>query len=197
MGYLLVGFPLFMAAVAFAVPSNRFRPWLLPVTAAGHLGLFGYALAGTGEVAPGSGGWLALNALGKVFLGLVSFLFLICALYAPGYLRLRAERPNRILCTNLLASLAMMTLVTLSHHLGLMWVAMEAITLISAPAIYFNHNARSLEATWKYLLVSSVGIALALLGSLFLGYAALKAGLVSSLLFEDLIRDAGGLSRPW
>jgi hydrogenase-4 component F len=197
MAYLLVGFPLFMAAVAFAVPSNRFRPWLLPVTAAGHLGLFGYALAGTGEVAPGSGGWLALNALGKVFLGLVSFLFLICALYAPGYLRLRAERPNRILCTNLLASLAMMTLVTLSHHLGLMWVAMEAITLISAPAIYFNHNARSLEATWKYLLVSSVGIALALLGSLFLGYAALKAGLVSSLLFEDLIRDAGGLSRPW
>ena len=62
----------------------------------------------------------------------------------------------------------MMTLVTLSHHLGLMWVAMEATTLVSAPSIYFNHNARSLEATWKYLLVGSVGIALALLGSFFL-----------------------------
>ena len=67
----------------------------------------------------------------------------------------------------------MMTLVTWSHHLGLMWVAMEATTLASAPLIYFNHNARSLEATWKYLLICSVGIALALLGSFFLAYSSL------------------------
>ena len=66
--------------------------------------------------------------------------------------------------------LGMMTLVALSHHLGLMWVAMEATTLVTAPLIYFNHNARSLEATWKYLLIGSVGIALALLGSFFLAY---------------------------
>jgi hypothetical protein len=71
--------------------------------------------------------------------------------------------------------LAMTTLVSLSHHLGLMWVAMEATTLVSAPSIYFNHNARSLEATWKYLLIGSVGIALALLGSFFLAYSSLKA----------------------
>src|SRR5262249_52042312 len=98
------------------------------------------------------------------------------SLYAPGYLALRRDRPNRVLCANLFASMAMMTLVTLSHHLGLMWVAMEATTLASAPSIYFNHNPRSLEATWKYLLISSVGIALALLGSFFLAYSALKAG---------------------
>jgi hydrogenase-4 component F len=91
----------------------------------------------------------------------------------------------------------MMTLVTLSHHLGLMWVAMEATTLVSAPSIYFNHNARSLEATWKYLLVGSVGIALALLGSFFLAYASLKAGLESTLFFDQLVADAPRLSRPW
>jgi hydrogenase-4 component F len=49
----------------------------------------------------------------------------------------------------LFAGVAMMTLVTLSHNLGLLWVAMEATTLVSASSIYFNHNARSLEATWK------------------------------------------------
>ena len=91
----------------------------------------------------------------------------------------------------------MMTLVALSHHLGLMWVAMEATTLVTAPLLYFNHNARSLEATWKYLLIGSVGIALALLGSLFLAYASLKSGLESTLLFDQLVKDAPQLSPPW
>src|SRR3954453_8454020 len=91
----------------------------------------------------------------------------------------------------------MMTLVVLSHHLGLMWVAMEATTLVSAPSIYFNHNARSLEATWKYLLIGSVGIAPALFGSFFLPFSSLKAGLESTLLFDQLIQDAPHLSPPW
>src|SRR5439155_2035251 len=118
-------------------------------------------------------------------------------LYAPGYLALRSERQNRVFCANLFAMLATMTLVILSHHLGLMWVAMEATTLISASLIYFNQNARSLEATWKYLLVGSVGIAIALFGSFFLAYSALKAGLESTLLFDHLIHDAPRLSPPW
>src|SRR5205085_1026131 len=95
------------------------------------------------------------------------------------------------------ACLATMTFVTLSHHLGLMWVAMEATTLLSASSIYFNQNARSLEATWKYLLIGSVGIALALFGSFFLAYSSLKAGLESTLLFDQLIADASKLSPPW
>jgi len=110
---------------------------------------------------------------------------------------LRRDRSNRIFCTCLLAFLGTMTLMTVSHHLGLMWVALEATTLASAPLLYFNRNQRSLEATWKYLLIGSVGIALALLGSLFLAYAAFRAGLDTSLLFDDLVREAPQLSRPW
>ena len=68
----------------------------------------------------------------------------------------------------LLLFLAAMTLVTLSQHFGLIWVAVEATTLASAPLIYFHRHHRSLEATWKYLLICSVGIALALLGNFFL-----------------------------
>ena len=48
----------------------------------------------------------------------------------------------------------------------------EATTLASAPLIYFHRHHRSLEATWKYLLICSVGIALALLGNFFLAVAA-------------------------
>ncbi len=64
-----------------------------------------------------------------------------------------------------------MTLVVVSQHLGLLWVAVEATTLASAPLIYFHRHHRSLEATWKYLLICSVGIALALLGNFFLAVA--------------------------
>ena len=197
--YVPILFPLVMALVAFRIPSNRWRPWLLPVGALGQLTLVLTVVFRQGEpsVVSGMGGWLLLDPLGKLVLGFITTLFFLCSLYAPGYLSLRADRSNRVFCANLFAALAMMTVVTLSHHLGLMWVAMEATTLISAPAIYFNQNARSLEATWKYLLVGSVGIAMALLGSFFLAYASLKSGLETTLLFDQLVQLAPRMSPPW
>jgi hydrogenase-4 component F len=192
----LIVAPLLAAGAALAVPNRRLRPWVVTLGGAVHLTLTVVILTEPGDETAW-GGWLVLDPLGKVFLLLVSVLFFLCAWYLPGYLALRQERPNRVLCACLLASLSMMTLVTLSYHLGLMWVAMEASTLVTAPGIYFNHNRRSLEATWKYLLVCSVGIALALLGSFFLAYAALYAGQEPTLLFDDLVRQAPGLSAPW
>jgi hydrogenase-4 component F len=199
MAYLLILFPLAMAAVTFALPSNRWRPWLLPAGALVQLILTLVAVFQPTGQPPVSGldNWLLLDALGKVILSFLSVLFFLCSLYAPGYLALRVDRPNRVFCANLFVTLSMMTLVALSHHLGLMWVAMEATTLVSAPSIYFNQNARSIEATWKYLLICSVGIALALLGSFFLAYASLKSGLESTLLFDPLIEAAPRLSPQW
>jgi hydrogenase-4 component F len=199
MAYLLIVFPLVMAAATFALPSHRWRPWLLPLGAAAHLGLVLWAIFGQIGAVTGLGGWLLLDALGKVVLGFIAVLFFLCMLYAPGYLALRSDRPNRVFCANLFVAQAMMTLVTLSHHLGVMWVAMEATTLVSAPSIYFNRNARSLEATWKFLLIGSVGIALALFGSFFLAYSAFKAkgGAEATLLFDQLVKDAPHLSSPW
>ena len=84
--------------------------------------------------------------------------------------------PEAIFIGCLLLFLATMTLVTVSRHLGLMWVGVEATTLASAPLIYFHRQHRSLEATWKYLLICSVGIALALLGNFFVAAAADSAG---------------------
>jgi hydrogenase-4 component F len=195
MALALVLVPLALAALAFALPSDRWRPWLLPVGGAAHLALVVVALRRPEVTALGR--WLVLDSLGKLILGFVSVLFFLCSLYAPAYLALRPDRKNRVFCACLLAFLAMMTLITQSHHLGLMWVALEANTLASAPLLYFNRNPRSIEATWKYLLIGSVGIALALLGSFFLAYGALRSGLETSLFFDDLVRDAPHLSRPW
>lgn len=61
--------------------------------------------------------------------------------------------------------------VLVVENLGLLWVAVEATTLASAllVAFYFNHSA--LEAAWKYVMVCTVGICLALLGTILLYYA--------------------------
>ena len=97
----------------------------------------------------------------------------------------------------LLILLAAMTTVGMAQHLGVLWVAIEITTLATAPLIYFNHNARSLEAAWKYLLVSSLGIALALLGTFLLALSGAGPDGPRSLLLEDLIRAGPQLSRPW
>lgn len=199
MAYLLVAAPLIFAVLCLAMPSDRWRPWLLPLGGLGQFVLVLTAIGVFGRAEPVSamGGWLLLDPLGKVVLLAIAALFFPMSLYGPGYLSARRDRPNRIFCANLLLALSMMTLVTLSHHLGLMWVAMEATTLAAAPLIYFNRRSRSLEATWKFLVLGSVGIALALFGSLLLAYSALASGQLTSLLFDDLVKEAPRLSSPW
>jgi len=196
MAFVLICLPLVMAAIAAAVPSNRWRPWLLPVTAIAHLTTTVTVLM-KGIYDSAAGPWLVLDPAGRIVLLQVSTLFALCSFYAVGYLRYRQDKSNRVFCACLLAFLGVISLVTWSHHLGLMWVAIEASTLVTAPLIYFNRTQRSIEATWKYLLVGSVGIALALLGTFFLAYASLHAGLDSGLTLESLLQHAPRLSKPW
>lgn len=195
MAFAMILLPLLMAAIAAAVPSNRWRPCLLPVTAMAHLAMTIVVL--TRPSLAFSAVWLVLDPLGRIVLLLISTLFLLCSFYAVGYLRYRQERANRVFIACLLVMLGIMSLVAWSHHLGLTWVAIEATSLVTAPLIHFNHTQRSIEATWKFLLVGSVGIALALLGTFFLAYASLHEGLASTLTFEDLLRHAPRLSKPW
>ena len=71
MAYLLIVFPLAMTAMVFAVPSNRWRPWLLPVGALVQLCLVRQAVFPPegAAVVTGWGGWLLLDPLGKVEIG--------------------------------------------------------------------------------------------------------------------------------
>ncbi len=192
----LIVVPLLAALAAFLVKSQRVRPWIVAAAAAAHTVLTIVVLAARKQdlmLSP----WLGLDALGRLILAILSVLFLICAVYSIGYLRVRAERPNRVFCTVLLVFLAMTTAIVLAQHLTIMWVAIEATTLSTALLLYFNQNRRSLEATWKYLMIGSVGIALALLGTLFLAYAGLIGLGEPTLLFTDLVARAPSLSTPW
>ncbi|GFE56665.1 proton-conducting transporter membrane subunit [Geobacter sp. AOG1] len=193
--FALVLLPLIGALFAWVVPDNRLRPLTLPVVATIHLVLT--ALLVGNAPPPSPGGWIWLDPLGKVVLLCISLLFAVCAFYAVGYLAYRQKRSNRILCMGLLVCLSAMGLVTITQHLGLLWVALETTTVSMAPLIYFNQNARSIEATWKYLLICSVGIALALLGLLFLAYSTYVAHRDATLLLGPLMASARELNAGW
>ncbi len=161
---------------------------LLPLTALGHTALAAWTTyaVGTGAEPRAMNGLLAPDPLGALFLMLASLLFLAASVYAVYYLREEdrlevhadihggpgfTNAPQRRLAACLCFFLSSMTLVTTTPHLGALWVGIEGTTLSSAPLIYFHRHQRSLEATWKYLIICSVGIALAMVGNILLSVA--------------------------
>jgi hydrogenase-4 component F len=193
---LLILVPLAGALVTSGRWGARQRvSWLL-AAAAIHLGLVGSLWVRPAR--PQLGGWLAVDPLGLVVLSLISVLFFVLSAYAVGYLRVENPRGGRLFVSCLLAFLAAASLVVLSHQMGLLWVGLEATTLAVAPLIFHRHDRRSLEAVWKYLVISSVGIALALLGMFFLATAQVGGGATGRLLvLEDLVAQGPALSPAW
>ena len=190
---LLVLLPALAGLAVFLIRPATPRRALLVSAAVVHAALTGYAWYARPTAGPDD--WLAMDATGLWFLSITSVLFLAASVYAIGYLRRESAAgaeekeqhvedddsffqpvPEAVFCGCLLLFLASMTLTILSRHFGLLWVAMEGTTLASAPMIYFHRTPRSLEATWKYLLICSVGIALALLGTFFLAAAVGPGG---------------------
>ena len=192
---LLIFIPLAGALLAALWPNNRTRPWLLPVTGFAHFLLAFWLFIHPPVVAPDA--WLGFDPLARAVLPVVSLLFLVCAAYGVSYLRIRSERPNRVFVSLLLAMLGLLSAGHQARHLGLLWIATEAVTLAAVPLLHFNGTPRAFEATWKYLLVGGTGIALSLLGSFCLGYASLHGGGVGDLTFTALTAQGAGLSRPW
>ncbi|HEU5068832.1 MAG TPA: proton-conducting transporter membrane subunit [Verrucomicrobiae bacterium] len=192
---LLIIVPLAGAALAALWPGERTRPWLLPAVGLVHSVLAFWLLLEPPRVAPDA--WLAFDPLARAVLPAVSLLFLVCAAYGVSYLRIRAERSNRVFVASLLAMLGLLSAGHQSRHLGLLWITTEALTLTAVPLLHFNGTARAFEATWKYLLVGGTGIAMSLLGSFCLGYASLYGGGTGDLTFGAMMAQGAGLSRPW
>jgi hydrogenase-4 component F len=193
----LGGAPALGAAVAYPVRSARVRSAVLIIAAVLHTTLVG--VVWTQPALHAAGGWLVVDPLGLVVLTLISVLFLAVAQYAVGYLRAdaaRRPRGGRAFVSCMLAFLAAATLVALSHHLALLWIGMETTTLAVAPLVFDRRDKRSLEAVWKYLVLSSVGIAFALLGTFLLATAQPSAA-GRPLVLDDMIAHARLLDPAW
>ncbi len=91
--------------------------------------------------------------------------------------------------------LAAMVLAVLAANLGVLWAAVAATTVITAFLVGHRRTTRSLEATWKYVVICSVGIAIAYLGTVLVYFAGRAAGLdgAAALDWVELSRNASAL----
>jgi len=206
--FLLVLIPLLSMPVAFVLPIRQRR--ILPLaTAVINLVLI---IQAPKAISGSNTSWLVIDATGYLFMILTALLFLAASVSLLPYLKTHAApgqsgsflptrlRPSRetVFIANLLFFLASMNMVCVSNNFGLLWIAIEMTTLSSAPLVYFHKSASSLEATWKYLLTCSIGIALALLGNFFLASSMpYSANHELSLFFSDVLSQAGSLNHSW
>jgi hydrogenase-4 component F len=119
---------------------------------------------------PVSGDWLVVDATAGLFVGVVGVVGLASALTSPAYLSVaqtelvRPEREKRLYYGALLAFWAALVAVPVAGNLGIAWLLIEATTAASALLVGFSGRAAALEAGWKYLVLTTLGLGFALLG---------------------------------
>jgi hydrogenase-4 component F len=149
-------------------------------------------------------GFLRIDALSTVFLLATGFLYAAVAVYSIGYLSHDPGTPGRAdagqaryarrfwVGVNLFAW-AMLAAPMMSS-LALLWVAIEVTTVISALLVAIENTRGSAEAAWKYVLIASAGLGLALLATIFAYYAGAQVlGQSYDLAFSPLLHVAGRL----
>lgn len=171
---LLLVPPLVAAALAAVSRPSRAMGWMgallgiVPLGAA--LALAARVLEG-GAVTLESGEILRADALSAVLASCVAFVAALSGWLGPplaGHGADAAAQGRRFQVFGNLFAFTMLLAVT-ANNVGIMWVAIEATTLTSAVLIPLRVTKASVEASWKYLLLGSVGIALAFVGTV-LGY---------------------------
>jgi hydrogenase-4 component F len=140
---------------------------------------FGLSVATAGQFLSGSipaafGDALRVDGLSALVLVLCAFVGLVSAAYGVGYLRrneargLVTPRMRREFYGLIPAYVFAILLVSVSNNLGLLWIAVELTTLASVFLVTFHDRDTSLEAAWKFLVLGSLGLAFALLGTVLL-----------------------------
>ena len=167
--------PLIVAIGVWFLPDRiaaRIAVAAFAVGAAGSIVVAASAL--TGDPVRGLGGLVIVDALGGAALVLVVLVGAIAVAGSPAYLRhepaLRPRDRARYWAL-LLWFVGGLALIPMFDNLGLLWVAVEATTIVSALLVGFARTPAAIEAAWKYLILGAVGIGFALLGTL-LAYAS-------------------------
>src|SRR3989440_1527516 len=127
---------------------------------------------------PGAGRYLLVDDLNNVFIVLTTFVGFTTSVFSASYIGHELET-GRLTPANLRFYHAMyqtlmfaMNLALVSNNIGLMWVAIELATLTTVMMVGIYRTNAALEAAWKYFILGSVGIALALFGTILVYLAA-------------------------
>jgi hydrogenase-4 component F len=168
--------PLLTAAIG---ALGRPRRLMEGATVGGLLLTFGLCVATArqflnGVVPAAFGEALRVDGLSALVLVLCGFVGLLSGTYGVGYLRrnearaLLTPRMRREFYGLIPAYVFAMLLVSVSNNLGILWIAVELTTLASVFLITFHDRDTSLEAAWKFLMLGSLGLGFALLGTVLL-----------------------------
>ncbi|MCL2102800.1 MAG: hypothetical protein FWH25_02050, partial [Syntrophorhabdaceae bacterium] len=142
------------------------------------------AFAAVAAVLRGSGisaasGWLFLDDLSAYHLSVLMIVYVLSSFFSVGYFRPTDSHFTPYFARRFgalwLGALWSMILVFVSNNVGIMWVGIEATTLITAFLICIPVSPASLEAMWKSLIMCSVGVAFAFIGTLMVAAAAAPA----------------------
>src|ERR1700689_559180 len=143
--------------------------------------------------------YLRVDAISVVFLLATSFLYACVAVYSVGYqARGRSDpglsRYSRRFYAGLNLFAWAMLAAPMMSSLALLWVAIEVTTVISALLVVIEDTDGAAEAAWKYVLIASAGLGLALLATIFAYYAGAQVlGQSYNLDFGPLLHVAGRL----
>jgi len=180
---LLWVLPLVPAATAALMFTTRDRRWLSAIDISGSAVLALLTLVLAHEVAvggPRSFGVLRVDDLGLVFLLLLVVLTLAVSIYTLGWLKqalavgnMKAESLRSYFAL-VHAFVATMVVTALADNLGVLWIAMEGTTITSAVLVGYHGHHHGLEAAWKYIIVTTIGISFGLFGTVLV-YAAASA----------------------
>jgi hydrogenase-4 component F len=165
--------PLAAAASCAFLPARRAPA----VTVAAAIASAGLVIALVPDAANGTAagaGYLRADAVSMIFLLSTAFLYAVVAAYAVGYVRLEHDGDDRYVrrfhaLLNLFAG--SMLAAPLMSSLALLWIAVEVTTVVSALLVALEDTDSAAEAAWKYVMIASAGLGLALLGTIFLYYA--------------------------
>jgi hydrogenase-4 component F len=173
------------------------------VTAASGIASLVLVLAAVPAAAHRDLGWLGflrIDALSVVFLLATAFVYACVAVYSVGYLQTSGHggAPDRRYARRFWAGLNLfawsMLAAPIMGNLALLWVAIEVTTIISALLVALEGTETAAEAAWKYVLLASAGLAIALLGTIFIYYAGSRVlGSSYNLAFGPLLSVAGRL----
>lgn len=140
--------------------------------------------------------FFAVDSTNKIFLMVMSIVFLAVAIYNNGYTKndTSLTRKLRHYTYMVLFFVFSMTGAVLSTNLGASWVFIEGTTLASAYLIYFHKTKHSIEAAWKYVFICSIGIALAFVGIILMTVAT---GNLNTLFYNELFNNAPLFNHFW
>jgi hydrogenase-4 component F len=167
--------PLAAGLTCAALPGRKAAGLAPAVTVASGVACFALVLALIPAVAHHDLNYLSylrIDAVSAIFLLATGFLYAAVAVYSVGYLKHRTdERYMRRFYAGLNLFAWAMLAAPMMSSLALLWIAVEITTVISALLVAIEDTEGAAEAAWKYVLIASAGLGLALLATVFAYFA--------------------------